>query len=363
VQVTNKTLNKGAHFSDIHFGRKANSQQHNQDCVNFIEWFCSNVRKDPEIDHVVFLGDWNENRSALNISTLNYSYRAAKMLNDLGLPIFFIIGNHDLYHRHTREIHSVIPFSEFDNFQLIDEPTVIDNIGKDGALLCPYLFHEEYTNLVKYLNIPYWAGHFEFKGFEVTGYGMKMPTGPDAEDFTGPDFIVSGHFHKRQADGNVVYIGNTFPMDFGDTDSNDRGMMVFDHTSQHMEFFDWQECPKYTKTRLSDLLDGSTILYPDSRVKCVVDIPVTFEESTFLRQKYTEDYLLREFTLEESMDIKEVLSQTNVDVDWDDEKLAGVDELVQEMLKGIDSEHISNNTLIDIYSKLPLKNKKEKGND
>jgi len=214
------------------------------------------------------------------------------------------------------------------------------------------LFHEEYPSLAQYLDIPYWAGHFEFKGFEVTGYGMKMPTGPDAADFDGPDFIVSGHFHKRQANENVIYIGNTFPMDFGDADSNERGMMVFDHRTNDMTFIDWLECPKYTKTRLSDLLDKTVTLHPNSRVKCIVDIPVSFEESTFLRQKFTEDFNLREFGMEESLEIKEVLSGTEVDVDWDEHKLAGVDELVQEMLKGIESDHIKNQTLVEIYAGL-----------
>jgi predicted MPP superfamily phosphohydrolase len=163
-----RTLKKGAFFTDIHFGKKANSNLHNEDCRRFINWFCEQVRKDPDIDYVGFLGDWNENRSALNVATLNHSYQGAKMLDHLGLPIFFVIGNHDLYHRHTRDIHSVVPFNEFRNFTIIEEPTIIDKI-EGRALFCPFLFHEEYPQLTKYLNIPFWAGHFEFKGYVVTG--------------------------------------------------------------------------------------------------------------------------------------------------------------------------------------------------
>ena len=359
-----KKLKKGVLFSDIHFGKKANSQLHNQDCIDYLTWFCGYVKKDKNIDYVAFLGDWNENRSALNIQTLNYSYQGAKMLNDLGLPVYFIVGNHDLYHSHTRELHSVIPFNEFSNFILIEEPTVVEEIyGK--ALFCPYMFADEYPSLTKYLNIPFWGGHFEFKGYEVTGYGMKMQTGPDAADFSGPDYIVSGHFHKRQIDPsfNVVYIGNTFPMDFGDADSNERGFMVYDHKNKKMFFENWEECPKYTKTVLSDLLDGTVELYPNSRVKCMVDIPVSFEESNFLRTKYTEDYNLREFTLEESLDLDQALTDTDVDIDWDDadnEQLDSTDVLVQRMLESIDSDEISNDTLVKIYINLqPNKNNKK----
>lgn len=340
-------------MTDIHFGKKANSEVHNQDCLNYLTWFCNYVRSDPEIDHVAFLGDWNENRSALNIQTLNYSYRGAKMLNDLGVPVYFIVGNHDLYHRHTREIHSVVPFSEFDNFVVIEEPTVVDDI-EGSVLFCPYLFHEEYPTLAQYLDVPFWAGHFEFKGFEVTGYGMVMPTGPDPADYAGPDYIASGHFHKRQAreGSNIVYIGNTFPMDFGDAGDNGRGLMTYDFRTKEMLFEDWEDCPKYIKTTLTDILDGSATLYPGARVKCLVDVPISFEESTTLKQSFTEKYKLREFAMEESMEIREAISDTETAIDWTETELAGVDELVEQMLNEISSDHIENELLVKIYKNL-----------
>ncbi len=352
-----KKLKRGAMLTDIHFGKKANSTQHNEDCLNFIDWFCNEVKKDGNIDYIAFLGDWNENRSALNIATLNYSYRGAKKLNELGLPVYFVIGNHDLYQRHTREIHSIIHFQEFENFKVIDQPSIHKEIYGD-ALMCPYMFHEEYPGLTKYLSLPYWAGHFEFKGFEVTGYGMILPVGPDIKDFKGPKHIVSGHFHKRQAHENVIYMGNTFPMDFGDAGDFGRGMMIYDHTKQEPTWIDWIDCPKYIKTTLSNVLDKTTALYKDSRVKCLVDVPISFEESTYLKKTYTEKHGLREFVLEESPEIKEAISGTEVTMSQEDyDKLSTVDELVQKMLTDIESDHINNQKLIDIYNSLVTEKK------
>jgi len=342
-------LKKAAVFTDIHFGKKANSETHNLDCLAFIDWFCSKVQEDPKIDHIIFLGDWNENRSALNISTLNFSYQGAKKLNSLGLPILFIVGNHDLYHRHTRAVHSVIPFHEFKHFILVEEPTIFEAIGPGGALLCPYLFHEEYADLTKFLNIPFWAGHFEFRGFQMTGNGGVMPVGPDPKLFKGPRHIVSGHFHKRQADGNIVYIGNAFPMDFGDAGDTSRGMMTYDHIADEMLFYDWPECPTYVKTRLTDILDSTIKLNANSRVKCVVDVPISFEESTTLRTRFTKQYNLREFTFEESAEIREAMTDTETSIDWENKELASVDDLVEEMLSSIDSQHFNNDTLLQIY--------------
>lgn len=347
-----KKLKKSAVCTDIHFGKKSNSKIHNEDCINFLNWFADQVKNDPDIDHVMFLGDWNENRSSLNIETLNYSYQGARILNNIGLPVFFVIGNHDLYRRNARDIHSVIPYQELENFTLITEPVVIKEIGNGGALLCPYLFHEEYSKLKKYVNLETWWGHFEFRGFVITGYSITMPTGPDPKDYNGPKHIFSGHFHKRQAHEQVVYIGNTFPMDFGDAGDFNRGMMTYDHDADEANFINWPDCPKYIKTTLSSLLDGETTLYDQCRVKCIVDIPIDYQESQHLRTTFTEKYNLREFAMEESYEKASALSENDNVVDDEYVKLKGVDELVVEMLNGIDTEHYDNQMLIDIYKGL-----------
>lgn len=350
--IHTKTLKKTAGFTDIHFGRKSNSDVHNTDCVNFVKWFCDQVRQDPEIDSVVFMGDWHENRNALNISTLTYSYQAARLLNELGLPIYFCIGNHDLYHRHTRELFSVIPFQEFSNFIVVNEPIVVPNMG-NGTLISPFLFHNEYPKLAEFLQLQSWWGHFEFKGFVVTGYNVTMPTGPEAADFAGPQ-IFSGHFHKRQSSGNIHYIGNTFPMDFSDAGQNDRGMMVFDHMTGKRVYTDWADCPKYAKVKLTDILDDTTIIHTNARIKCVIDVPISYEESTLLRSKFLEDFDLREFSMEESQDINDALKDTEIDIDVNDIKLDSVDDLVVQMINSIDTPHIENGMLTQIYQQLKV---------
>lgn len=348
-----KHLKKGIYLTDIHFGKKGNSEVHNQDCINFLNWVSDIVKCDSSIEYVAFLGDWNENRSAINISTLKYSYEGAKILNDIGLPVYFLVGNHDIALKHSREIYSTIPYKEFKNFVMIDQPIIIHNIA-DGIFMTPYLFHDEYPSLAKYLNIPYWAGHFEFKDFIVTGYDVRMQTGPDMKDFSGPKYIVSGHYHKRQACDNIVYMGNTFPMDFGDAGDNDRGVMIYDHYADTMHFTNWIECPKYIKTKLSSLLDGDTQMHKFARVKCLVDIPISFEESTLLQKTFTNQYSLRDFVMEESLELANVLSDTISDIQSDEHALLNVGDLIVHMIKNINTEHINNDVLLDIYRNLRL---------
>lgn len=343
-------------MSDIHFGKKGNSEQHNQDCYNFVAWFCDQVRDDPSIDHVIIMGDWHEHRSSLNILTMDYSYRAAELLSKLGLPIILLVGNHDLYHRDSRTVFSTSMFKHLPNFHLISEPIVVE-MAHGKTFLAPYLFHEEYTELVKYTSVPVWWGHFEFKGFVISGYNIKMPNGPDHSDFKGPQKIFSGHFHKRQIVDHIVYIGNTFPMDFSDAGDNDRGMAVYEYKKDKLEFINWKECPKYVKAKLSALLDETVKLPLNARVKCVVDVPLTYEESLVVKQTYLSDYDLREINLEETDELTDVLENTSGDTEGEDlvnEQVNGVDNLVLRMLKNIDTEKIDRNLLIDIYSRLNI---------
>lgn len=342
-----KKLTKSANITDLHFGAKNSSEAHNQDILDFLTWFCSHVKKDKSIDHIVMLGDWHEVRANISISTLNYSYQGAKMLNDLGMPVFFLLGNHDLHHRHNREVYSTVTFNEFDNFRVISEPTVVSEIS-NGALMCPFLFHDEYAALAQYTDIPIWYGHFEFKDFVVTGTHVKMQHGPDASVFANQKRIFSGHFHKRQTIGNVTYIGNIFPTSFADANDTKRGFMVYDYEDDFAKFYDWKDCPKYTKVKLSEFIDGKLTIDDKTRLKCVVDIPITFEESLVIKEAIVTRHNPVDLVLEESMDADDALSQDAIELD----DISGVDELVAEMIKSIESKNINSDLLLSIYKEL-----------
>lgn len=336
---------KTAMFTDIHFGKKSNSEQHNQDCINFITWFCEQVKKDPEVDCIAFLGDWHENRSALNVSTLNYSLQGAQMLNDLGLPVYFLVGNHDLYHRHSRAVNSLQHLEELENFHLIRENTVVGD-----TLFVPFIFPDEYADLAQYMDVPVWMGHFEFKGFTITGYNIKMMSGPDPKDFLKPKRIFSGHFHRRQSSGNIVYIGNAFPMDFSDIDDYSRGMCTYNHESGDTEFTNWDVCPTYTKTKLSEVLDGIVDLRPNTTVICEVDIEIDFEENTYLRQAFIDKYKLRDLQLEEAPD-PTIFADNTGDIDF--ENITNTNDLVVEMLSGIETDKLNNAMLVELFKDIP----------
>jgi len=98
-------IKKTACFTDCHFGKRNNSIQHNDDCLAFIDWFCKKVETEGDVSHIIFLGDFFENRNAVNVLTLDYAHEGLKRLDSLGLPVYVLVGNHDLHHRENRKVY------------------------------------------------------------------------------------------------------------------------------------------------------------------------------------------------------------------------------------------------------------------
>lgn len=340
---------KIAMFTDIHFGKKNNSIQHNTDCLDYVKWFCTNIEREGGFTKIIFLGDWFENRNAVNVQTMNFAHLALRLLNALNIPVYIIIGNHDLYHRENRKIFSTQVFDEFSNVTLINEPTVVDEM-----LICPFLFRSEYPKLAQYAHLKYWFGHFEFRNFVITGTDRRMEHGPDHTQFSQPTYIFSGHFHKRQANGNVIYLGNTFPMDYGDSWDDARGMCILDTSNDDVSFIDWGDCPRYRKVKLSDILaEDSTLQFPPKcRVRCLIDIDISYSDAQALKEEFTKTLGLREFSLEENLqERKDAIAGDDAVDDFD---IGSLNDAVIKMLQtGItDTTTISTERLVDIYSQL-----------
>lgn len=338
-------LKKGLLFTDIHFGRKQNSDEHNQICSKFIDFAIEGVKTN-KCDHIIFLGDWFETRNAINVSTINYAYNCANKLNDLNIPVYFIVGNHDMYTKHNRLNYSTVDYNAFNNFHVISEPTMVDDIGT-GVLICPYLFHDEYSSILKY-DTENVYGHFEFTGFVVTGTNVTYTNGPDHNELKKFKNIFSGHFHKRQILDNVKFIGNTFCMDFSDANDSNRGYCIHDHMSDSISFVNWEDSPRYITTTVSEILDEKVIIPPGANVRCTADVNMEYSELMNLKNALSEQYSLT------SIVVNEPTMQYNIEDEeiMEEQQFTSIDEAIVTMLTNIDSPSIDNKQLIKIYNQL-----------
>ena len=334
---------KAACFTDIHFGYKNNSREFNNDCEEFIIWFIEKAKAEGA-ETCIFLGDYHHNRAGVNVSTLNYSVSNLQRLSDAFENVYMIMGNHDLYYREKREIHSLPYANLFENVHLINEGVV--EMG--GVALVPWLIGDEWRAMKK-IKSKYVFGHFELPYFKMNAM-VEMPDhgGLKAEHFDGPEYVFSGHFHKRQTSGNVQYLGSPFPHNYADAWDDDRGMMLLEWggVPQHI---DWEDGPRYRTIPLSKLIDKpEEYLHKKTYCRVTLDVPISYEEANFIKETFAEQFQLREISLMPAK--KEEHS-----IDWSqgaDIEVENVDKIVYTQLQAVDSDMISSNKLIEIYNKL-----------
>ena len=292
---------KAACFTDIHFGLKNNSRQHNNDCEAFVKWFIDEAKKFGA-ETCIFLGDWHHHRSSINISTLNYSISNLKRLSDAFDQTYFLVGNHDLFYRDKREISSVVFAQEIPKVKVVDEIIV-----KDDVALIPWLIGNEWKK-IKNIKAKYMFGHFELPNFKMNAM-VEMPDHGElnASHFKDVGMVFSGHFHKRQTQGNVTYIGNPFAHNYADAWDNDRGCMMLEW-GQDPKYMIWPEGPKYRTITLSKLLEApDDYLEPETNVRVKIDIDITYEEANFIKENFQNTYSLREISLLPHKEIEDEL--------------------------------------------------------
>jgi len=331
---------KVACLTDIHFGLKSNSQTHNQDCEDFVDWYIAKA-KEEGCDTGMFLGDWHHNRNSLNITTMDYSLRALEKLGSAFDQFFFFPGNHDLYYKDKRDIHSVEFGKYIPGITIIHKPTTIDDVT-----LCPWLIGEEYKSISKQKS-RYIFGHFELPTFYMNAM-VQMPDHGEIqlEHFTNYELGFSGHFHKRQQKGNMIYIGNCFPHNYSDNWDDDRGIMILEW-GQQPKYYTWPGQPTYRTTKLSELIDNpDSIILPKAHLRVSLDIDISYEEANFIKEKFMGDYPIRELTLvPEKKDID--ISSTLEIQDFE-----SVDQIVTNQLVNIDSDTYDKKILLSIYNNL-----------
>ena len=333
---------RAAVCTDIHFGLKSNSQTHNDDCLNFIKWFTTKA-KEEGCETAFFLGDWHNNRASINIVTLNYSLRALEHLSANFDTVYFIPGNHDLYYRDKRDVQSVEWAKHLPNVVICN-----DWLHRGDVIVAPWLVGEDYKRIPK-LSAKYMFGHFELPHFYMNAM-VQMPDHGDVkrEDFVGVEHVFTGHFHKRQTHKNITYIGNCFPHNYADNHDDERGMMVLEWGAEP-EYHAWPDQPRYRVYQLSDVLENTDArLQEGMHVRVNLDVDISYEEATFIKETFVGTYKLRELTL-----IPQKVTSEDINYDITGNIMfESVDTIVTNQLTNIQSEQYNKSLLLDIYRNL-----------
>jgi hypothetical protein len=328
-------------MTDLHVGAKSNSTIHLQDYEDFIDWFIAEARE-AGCETAIFLGDWSHNRNSMNLYTLDTSIRCLEKLGSAFEQFFWFPGNHDLFYKDKRDIHSSIFGRHIPGVTVVEGVTTLDDVT-----LVPWLVGDEWKTM-RNVKSRYVFGHFELPKFFMNAM-VQMPDHGElrAEDFVGPEYVFSGHFHKRQQNNNVIYIGNAFPHNFSDAWDDERGMMMLEWGGQP-KYKNWPDAPKFRTIKLSELIDRKDeIMLSKMYLRVNLDIDISFEEANYIKETFIKDYDIREISL--------VQDKSNLEGSYEDTpdtKFESIDTIVSEQLINIDSGQFDKKILLDIYNDL-----------
>ena len=336
-----KLFNKAVVFTDLHVGLKSNSVVHNNDCLEFIKWTIA-TGKEQDCDMAIMCGDWHNSRASVNVLSLNYSLQCLELLSQAFPKVFLIPGNHDLFYRDRRDINSVAWAQHLPNVEIIKDFLTIDDVT-----FLPWLLGDDYKK-VQQLSSKYLFGHLELPSFYMNSL-VQMPEHGEIrrEHFGGFEHVFTGHFHKRQTQRNITYIGNCFPHNYADAGDDSRGLMILEW-GQEPKYLAWPDQPVYRVYDLSAVLDDPAgLLKPNTHARINLNIDITYEEAGFLRDTFMSEYHCREIKL-----------IPNTQADLESQVILGnitfqsVDQIVNSSLTAIESNQYNNNLLLEIYRTL-----------
>ena len=118
---------KIAAMTDVHFGLKSNSTVHLRDCEDYVDWFIESAKKE-NCETGICMGDWSHNRNSLNLVTLDSSIRCLEKLGSAFEQFFWFPGNHDLFYKDRRDIHSSAFARHIPGITVVEKITTINDV-------------------------------------------------------------------------------------------------------------------------------------------------------------------------------------------------------------------------------------------
>ncbi len=223
-------------ITDQHFGARKNSKLFHDYFLKFYNDIFFPYLEENDIKVVIDMGDTFDSRKGIDFSALawaknNYYDR----LQDMGIRVHTIVGNHTAYYKNTNEVNAVdLLLREYDNVTVYSEVTEVE-IDKRNILFIPWINQDNEEKTFKFIensNSKCAMGHLELSGFRAHR-GCVMDHGHASELYKKFTKVFSGHYHTRSDDGRIYYLGNPYEMFWNDVDDT-RGFHLFDtETLEH----------------------------------------------------------------------------------------------------------------------------------
>ena len=227
---------KVAIITDQHFGARKNSKLFHEYFLKFYNEVFFPTLEQYGITTVVDMGDTFDSRKGIDFSALSWAKNNYyDRLNEMGVSVHTIVGNHTAYYKNTNEVNAVdLLLREYDNVTVYSEPTEV-LLDKLKVLFIPWINQENEKNALKLIqktSCECAMGHLELQGFRVNNQ-IVMEHGLESKLFDKFTKVFSGHYHTRSNNSVVYYLGNPYELYWNDLNDT-RGFHIFDtETLEH----------------------------------------------------------------------------------------------------------------------------------
>jgi hypothetical protein len=92
--------------------------------------------------------------------------------------------------------------------------------------------------------------------------------------------------------------------------------------------------------------EADTLIKPNMYLRVNLDLPISYEEASFIKETFINNYNCREISLIPQKSLEEISTQLDI------EQFESVDQIVAGEIAAIDSDNFNKKTLMDIYSEL-----------
>ena len=267
------------YLGDTHFGARRDSitfQNYFESFFNdtLIPYIIAN-----DITTVIQFGDLFDNRKATNTRTLSVLKRVLiDPLKKLGVEMYIICGNHDLFHKQLMQPNSLREhLSHYDHIHIADTPQTI-KVDGTAIDLIPWICsdnRDEISEFISKSKSKICCGHFELRGFSMMK-GMKNDRHGDASGFLkNYDAVYSGHYHTSSSHDNITYLGTPYEINWSDC-NDDKGFYNFDTKSCVATFIQnpnklHHKILYNDKTNLIDIKKFDFNYYKESFIKVIIE--------------------------------------------------------------------------------------------
>lgn len=248
-------------ISDIHLGVRNNSLSWQENIKDYFDsFFIPLIKKNKTKDSfVLILGDVFDDRKSISIDTLNLTIDILDKVSEV-LPVYIIIGNHDMFKRYDNNINSLKVFERHKYVHVIKTPTVIcsaidlEHDLMNYALLLPHQGDvQKESKIIQDFLDDYGSSDKEspnliFTHTDIAGLkydnNKNINTGVVLKKNANVK-IYSGHIHKRQETSKVTYVGSPYHLRRSDI-GNDKGVY-------RINFLKPKDKPKFFKNNYSPI--------------------------------------------------------------------------------------------------------------